>query len=59
MVGVYRLETQVLPGNGKLERTGLGQIVRQKRLLTQHSIFLKQIAVVLVMLSVQLQKIIL
>lgn len=24
MVGVYRLETQVLPGNGKLERTGLG-----------------------------------
>jgi ATP-dependent Lon protease len=24
MVGVYRLETQVLPGNGKLEKTGLG-----------------------------------
>ena len=24
MVGVYRLETQVLPGNGKFERTGLG-----------------------------------
>ncbi|MBE6111691.1 MAG: protease Lon-related BREX system protein BrxL [Peptococcaceae bacterium] len=24
MVGVYRLETQVLPGNGKLERTGIG-----------------------------------
>ncbi len=25
MVGVYRLETQVLPGNGKFEKTGLGQ----------------------------------
>lgn len=24
MVGVYRLETQALPGNGKVERTGLG-----------------------------------
>lgn len=24
MVGVYRLETQMLPGNGKVERTGLG-----------------------------------
>ena len=24
MVGVYRLETQALPGNGKIERTGLG-----------------------------------
>ncbi len=24
MVGVYRLDTQVLPGNGKFERTGLG-----------------------------------
>ena len=24
LVGVYRLETQMLPGNGKLERTGLG-----------------------------------
>lgn len=24
MVGVYRLETQVLPGNGRFERTGLG-----------------------------------
>ncbi len=24
MVGVYRIETQVLPGNGKFERTGLG-----------------------------------
>lgn len=24
MVGVYRLETQMLPGNGKLDRTGLG-----------------------------------
>ena len=24
MVGVYRLETQMLPGNGKFERTGLG-----------------------------------
>lgn len=24
MVGVFRLETQVLPGNGKFERTGLG-----------------------------------
>ena len=24
MVGVYRLETQVLPGNGKFERTGMG-----------------------------------
>jgi len=24
MAGVYRLETQVLPGNGKFERTGLG-----------------------------------
>lgn len=24
MVGVYRLETQVLPGSGKFERTGLG-----------------------------------
>lgn len=24
IVGVYRLETQVLPGNGKFERTGLG-----------------------------------
>ena len=24
MVGVYRLETQVLPGNGKFERTGIG-----------------------------------
>lgn len=24
MVGVYRLETQMLPGNGKLERTGIG-----------------------------------
>ena len=24
MIGVYRLETQMLPGNGKLERTGLG-----------------------------------
>ena len=24
LVGVYRLETQVLPGNGKFERTGLG-----------------------------------
>ena len=24
MIGVYRLETQVLPGNGKFERTGLG-----------------------------------
>lgn len=24
MVGVYRLETQVLPGNGKFEKTGLG-----------------------------------
>lgn len=24
MVGVYRLETQMLPGNGKIERTGIG-----------------------------------
>ena len=24
LVGAYRLETQMLPGNGKLERTGLG-----------------------------------
>lgn len=24
MIGVFRLESQVLPGNGKLERTGLG-----------------------------------
>lgn len=24
MIGVFRLETQVLPGNGKFERTGLG-----------------------------------
>ena len=24
MMGVYRLETQVLPGNGKFERTGIG-----------------------------------
>ena len=24
MIGVYRLETQALPGNGKFERTGLG-----------------------------------
>lgn len=24
LVGIYRLETQMLPGNGKLERTGLG-----------------------------------
>ena len=24
LVGVYRLETQVLPGNGKFERTGIG-----------------------------------
>lgn len=24
MIGIYRLETQMLPGNGKLERTGLG-----------------------------------
>lgn len=24
MIGLYRLETQVLPGNGKFERTGLG-----------------------------------
>ena len=24
MVGIYRLETQMLPGNGKFERTGLG-----------------------------------
>ena len=24
MIGVYRLETQILPGNGKFERTGLG-----------------------------------
>ena len=24
MIGVYRLETQALPGNGKIERTGLG-----------------------------------
>lgn len=24
MVGVYRLETQMLPGNGKFERTGIG-----------------------------------
>jgi len=24
MIGVYRLETQLLPGNGKFERTGLG-----------------------------------
>ena len=24
MIGVYRLETQVLPGNGKFERTGIG-----------------------------------
>mgnify|MGYP001012221911 FL=1 len=24
MIGVYRLETQMLPGNGKFERTGLG-----------------------------------
>ena len=24
MIGVYRLETQVLPGNGKFEKTGLG-----------------------------------
>lgn len=24
MVGVFRLETQMLPGNGKFERTGLG-----------------------------------
>lgn len=24
MIGVYRLETQMLPGSGKLERTGLG-----------------------------------
>lgn len=24
MIGVYRLETQILPGNGKFERTGIG-----------------------------------
>lgn len=24
MIGIYRLETQMLPGNGKFERTGIG-----------------------------------
>mgnify|MGYP004471165367 FL=1 len=24
MIGVFRLESQMLPGNGKFERTGLG-----------------------------------
>ena len=24
MIGVFRLESQMLPGNGKIERTGLG-----------------------------------
>ena len=24
MLGVFRLESQMLPGNGKIERTGLG-----------------------------------
>lgn len=32
MIGVYRLETQMLPGNGKLERTGLGTERRSKRI---------------------------
>ena len=24
MIGVFRLESQMLPGNGKFERTGIG-----------------------------------
>ena len=38
MIGVFRLESQMLPGNGKFERTGMEQTVTQKsppiRLLT-------------------------
>lgn len=31
MIGVFRLESQMLPGNGKFERTGIGSDPRCKR----------------------------
>lgn len=32
MIGVFRLESQMLPGNGKFERTGMARNARQERL---------------------------
>ena len=30
MIGVFRLESQMLPGNGKFERTGIGSETKSK-----------------------------
>lgn len=39
MIGVFRLESQMLPGNGKFEKLALVLIVMQKNLQIQHLIF--------------------
>ena len=41
MVGVFRLESQMLPGNGKLERTGLGSDREAKEAVNTAFNFLK------------------
>ncbi len=43
--GVYRLETQMLPGNGKFERTGLGTGRDAKEATNTAFNFLKQVVI--------------
>ncbi len=41
MIGVFRLESQMLPGNGKIERTGLGSDSKCKEAVNTAFNFLK------------------
>ena len=41
MIGVFRLESQMLPGNGKLERTGLGSDSKNKEAVNTAVNYLK------------------
>ena len=41
MIGVFRLESQMLPGNGKLERTGLGSDSKNKEAVNTAFNYLK------------------
>ena len=41
MIGVYRLETQMLPGNGKLQQTGIGTYKEAKEAISTAFNYLK------------------
>jgi ATP-dependent Lon protease len=53
MFGSYKIETEVVRGNGKFERTGLGTVREKKKVLIQHFDFLKLTVKILVVRSIQ------